>query len=141
MSRGKYTDAEILELAQQPDITYVKGKDPDRFYIHAERDPLRVEDLRRQGYRVEGEEDGAQPVSPVALQSDGTSKVVNLPGHILMSRPKELHDKVMAVKRNRFEDMAKREQEEAMENVKKELDKIGVSSKLKKRVESVNRDF
>jgi hypothetical protein len=28
-----------------------------------------------------------------------------------------------------------------MENVKKELDKIGVSSKLKKRIESVNRDF
>jgi hypothetical protein len=109
--------------------------------IYTQRKTLFIEELRRQGFRIEGEDDGATPSTPAAVQSDGTSKVVNLPGHILMSRPKELHDKVMDVKRSRFEHMAIREQEESMENVKRELDKIGVSAKLKKRIESVNRDF
>ena len=141
MARGKYTDADILEMAKQPDITFVKDKDPNYFYLHAERNPLRVEKLERMGFRVVGEDEGATPNSPAAVQSDGTSRVINLPGHILMRRPKELDEKIRKAKQEHYEFMAKREEEEAMENVKRELDKVGVSSKLKKKITSVNRDF
>ena len=141
MAKGKYTDAEILEIVDKPDITHVANKREDRYYRHANKDPLRIQELERVGFRIEREDDEAKPDSPVAVEDDGTSKGPNLPGMILVSRDKELHDKVIEKKRSRFDDIARMEQEEAIEDVKRDLRKIGVTGKLRRRLESVNRDI
>lgn len=142
MAEGKFTEAEIIENAlNAPDITFVKDKDPNRFYYHAEDDELRILEMKRQGFRIEGEDDGAKPDSPAAVVNDGTSKVVNIPKHVLMSRPKRLHDAVVKAKRERFEDLAQREEEAAMKDARKAMDKIGVPGKLKRRLENIKKNY
>jgi hypothetical protein len=147
MARGKWTDAEIEELVKRPDRFYVKGKDPNRYYRHIRKDDQRVEEMQDRHFRIETTQDGAAPDSTLAIESDGTSKVRNVPGMLLVSQPKELHDKITAKKRDRFEEMAKREEEESMEQVKHFLKKAGMPSKLKRilkdtgRSENITKNF
>ena len=134
---GGRTNAEILESIGKRDITYVKDKDPNRYYRHARKDELRVEELEYEGFVVEGK---AAPDSEGAIEGDGTGRK-NMPGHVLMSRDRELHEAIIAKKKGKFDQMAEREQEQAAEQANKALKEMGVSAQVRRKLESVNRDI
>jgi len=134
MAGKKSEHIDIVDLAVRPDITYVANKDPKFVYRHAEDNPLRIAQLRREGFEVVTNSD-EEPDPTFAKSDSGTSLPLNLPGHILMRRPRDLHDKIVSARRKRFEDMAKRDEEEAIESLNRDLRKVG--GKLKRRMDEV----
>ena len=144
----EWTDAEITEMVEKPDRFFVRDKEEDRYYRHARRDEKRIEELQHEGFRVETDEHGATPDSSLTIESDGTSKRSQVPGMILVSRDRKLHEKIIAKRKSKFEEMAKREEEENLEKVSKILKKVpGFTTKLKRtlrdtgRMENSDREF
>jgi hypothetical protein len=119
---------EVVDLELPPDDFWVDGKDPNYYYYHAEDDPRRIQTLRRRGFEVvsgtnsSGEE---KLTGKIAVASSPDSTYVNIPGHILMRQPMELHNKFQRLKEKKQEDFFKRE-ESTFEQMAKKMKKAGV---------------
>jgi len=109
-----------------PDIFYVKGKDPDYYYRHAEDNPLSVQKWKRRGFEVVTgtQESGESADSPMNLSDKADSGFVNIPGHILMRCPKDINDARVEANRQRFEALREKEERE-MQDVSRALKRLG----------------
>jgi hypothetical protein len=99
-AKKKKSDIMVRDLEPKKDLFYVHKSDPDKAYYHAEDSALRIRELELEGWQVcEGEEIIG---SPLALASDGTSKNLNLPQHVLMWTSKENKERLEREKDERL---------------------------------------
>jgi hypothetical protein len=90
----------VRDLEPKKDLFYVHKAKPDRAYYHAEDNALRIRELELEGWQVC---DGDEVIgSPLALASDGTSKNLNLPQHVLMWTSKENKERLEREKDKRL---------------------------------------
>ena len=86
----------VRDLEPKRDLFYVHKAHSDRVYYHAEDNALRIRELELEGWQIC---DGEEVIgSPLALASDGTSKNLNLPQHVLMWTSKENKDRLESEK-------------------------------------------
>ena len=123
----------IEDLATRPDITEVYNKDPNFHYRWVEDDPIRIQVMKREGYEFVHKDE--VEVDETFAKGDGADSLTpNLPELRLMRRPKDLHNKIVATRVKRFNDMAKRDEEEAIEQMDRALKKLGAGG-LKRKIE------
>jgi hypothetical protein len=99
-AKAKRSKVVVRDLEPKKDLFYVHKAQPGKAYYHAEDNALRIRELELEGWNVcEGEEVIG---SPLALASDGTSKNLNLPQHVLMWTSKENKERLEREKDDRL---------------------------------------
>ncbi len=98
--KTKKSKVMVRDLEPKKDLFYVHKANPDKAYYHAADNALRIRELELEGWNVcEGDEVLG---SPQALASDGTSKNLNLPEHVLMWTSKENKERLESEKDDRL---------------------------------------
>ncbi len=99
-AKAKRSKVVVRDLEPKKDLFYVHKAHPDKAYYHAEDSALRIRELELEGWEVCAGDEVLG--SPQALASDGTSKNLNLPQHVLMWTSKENKDRLEREKDERL---------------------------------------
>jgi hypothetical protein len=135
--KRKKSEVFVRDLKPKRDLFYVHKAHPDRAYYHAEEDPLRIRELELEGWIVC---DGEEVVgSPLALSDDGTSRNLNLPGHVLMWTSKENKERLEREKDDRLR-AHEEDVKDKVDQVKSILERSGLG-RARARLKDEDIDF
>jgi hypothetical protein len=127
----------VRDLEPKKDLFYVHKSHPDRAYYHARDDALRIRELELEGWQVC---DGDEIIgSPLALASDGTSKNLNLPEHVLMWTSKENKERLEREKDERLR-AHEEDVKDKVDQVKAVLERTGLG-RTRGRLQDDDIDF
>ena len=129
----------VADYSQQPDFFHVDGK-PDLTYRHVERNPRRVEELKKRGWVVTDRNAGK-----ALMEGTPIDTTTGIPEAILMEKPKDQYDAERRAKIAHKNSQFLEAQAQQIEGMKKLMSATGlgtikeVLSDMIKRKEAIRR--